>query len=211
MFKKVICSLSILSILVLSLCSCSEKLGMSKMEKIQNMLTDMETYEAETEFSVISNKGETIYKAIQTADKNGRYKIDMLSPENVNGNYTIFDGQSVCQYNKSLDKKIKVDMPDLKGRNEIILFNFVENYLNSEGVALETASMEESTYTVLEAVIPGGLELLATEKLFVNNETLLPEKLIIYDKNGNERYIIVYKNFEYNKELDENIFNISNY
>lgn len=210
MLKKIFYVLLISCFFTLGLSSCGKDDNLSEMEKIQKNLNEMESYQANTEFTVISNKGESEYKAVQMATKDGKYKIEMTAPDAAKGNYTIYDGNSVCQYNAKLDKTVKVEMPDLKGRNEIILFSFIENYLKSEGVAIETANMEEKSYTVLEAVIPGSNPVLSTEKLFVSNENFLPEKLIIYDQNGKERYIILYKDFEYNKQFDESIFDTSN-
>jgi len=84
----------------------------------------------------------------------------------------------------------------------------MKNYMQSEGVTVETAAIGESHCTVLEAIIPGNIENLATEKLWVDNETLTPLCFTIYDKDGKERYIIEYTDFTYNPKFDDNLFTI---
>ena len=59
---------------------------------------------------------------------------------------------------------------------------------------------------MLEAVIPGGNKYTATEKVWIDNETLKPLKFVIYDEDGKERYIITYNEFEYNPEIDDSVF-----
>ena len=73
---------------------------------------------------------------------------------------------------------------------------------------VETAKLDEGRCTVLEAIIPGDYKYTATEKLWIDNETLLPVQMIIYDADGNERYITTYDEFEYDVEFDENTFQI---
>ena len=61
----------------------------------------------------------------------------------------------------------------------------------------------------MEAVIPEGGKYLATEKLWVSNKTLEPNKLIVYDIEGKERIIVKYEQFKYNIKLEDRIFRIS--
>ena len=124
------------------------------------------------------------------------------------GNFTVYDGASIYQYNPRVDGKVIANVPASQSRNELFLGQFVKNYMQSEGVAIETAALDESVCTVLEAVIPGGNKYLATEKLWVNNETLKPEKFVIYDENGVERYVLTFTEFEYKDDFDESIFRI---
>ena len=79
--------------------------------------------------------------------------------------------------------------------------------MQSEDVAVDTSvSLDENRCTVLEAIIPGGNKYISTEKVWIDNDTLKPLKFIIYDQDGNERYIIIYNEFEYNPEIDNSVF-----
>jgi outer membrane lipoprotein-sorting protein len=80
--------------------------------------------------------------------------------------------------------------------------------MQSEGVGVEAASLEKSRCIVLEAVIPGNDAHLATEKLWVDRESLLPVRFVIYDTEGNTRYQMDYTAFTFNPQFDDTLFTI---
>ena len=178
------------------------------MEKIQKRLSEMESYTCDATMKRISNKGENTYDIKQYYKSSGEYRLEIVAPENLKGNYTVFDGEKICQYNSRIDGKIIVDVPESQQRNELFLGSFIKNYMKSEDVSVAVDKMEGGKTTVLEAVIPGDNKNLATEKLGVSNDTLDPVQLIIYDKDGKERFIVNYNNFEYNVEIGADMFKV---
>lgn len=195
----------IILLMLLLLPACAQ--NRTAYPTIQEKLTSMESYRTDAELTYISGKGETQYTASQIADKSGRYRIETSKPEEYTGNIVMYDGKMVWQYNPSLkDNKISVNPPDKAARREIILFSFLENYVKSKDVSLSVASLDESLCTVLEAQIPGDNKLLATEKLWVDNETQNPVRLVIYDSENKERIVAQFSNFEYNYPIDDNTF-----
>ena len=196
----------VVSVLLFVGCGNSEEV--STMEKIQNQLKNMESYECTGTLTRISNKGQNVYDIKQYYKSTGEYRLELLSPDDVAGNYTVFDGTSIFQHNPRVQGKYIKNVPQSQMRNELFLGSFVKNYFQSEDVSIETASMETGTTTVLEAVIPGENKYTATEKLWINDETIKPVKLVIYDVEGNERYIVEYKDFEYNCDIDDSLFKI---
>lgn len=206
--KKVMSLLLILG-MILGLCGCNgSKSNMTEMEKIQKQLNEMEGYQCKATMKRISNKGENTYETKQYYKSTGEYRLELTAPETVAGNYTVFDGEKVCQYNPRIAGKIVKKVPESQQRNELFLGQFVKNYMQSEEVAVDAAAMDETKCTVLEAVIPGKDTNLSTEKLWVDNKTLKPVQFIIYDQKGKERYILNYTDFEYNPTLKEDLFTI---
>lgn len=169
---------------------------------------NLSTYKTDANVKYISNKGQNEYEVKIYGKKTGQYRIETLKPDAVSGSIIIFDGNMVWQFNPNVDSKISVGMPDRAERKEISIFNFLQNHVKSKDVSVESSTVDESVYTILEAQIPEGNKFFATEKLWLNNETKLPEKLIIYDVDGVERVLVEYKNFEYNPELEESLFKI---
>lgn len=193
------------------LCGCSKSGNISDYDKVHNHLMALESYTADTEICYISNKGENTYTAKQYAQADGRYRLETTSPEEYNGCVLLFDGKMIWQYNPSAgDNKIKVNAPDKPERAELILFNFMENYVKSKDVGIETSSVDESLCTVLEAKIPGDNKFLSTEKLWIDNQTLAPKKLVIYDCDSKEKVVVNYNNFEYNCEIEQSKFALQN-
>lgn len=206
---KVFKSFILIVFLITIFSGCSiKKDEVSTMEKIQNQLKNMESYQCTGTLTRISNKSENVYEIKQYYKSTGEYKLEMLAPEDVAGNYTVYNGESVFQYNPRIQGKVIQGVPKSQMRNELFLGCFIKNYFQSEDVTVETGNMDIQKSTVLEAVIPGENKYTATEKLWIDEETLKPLKLVIYDTEGKERYIIEYKDFEYNIDIDENIFKI---
>lgn len=206
---KVFKSFILIVFLITVFSGCSiKKDEVSTMEKIQNQLKNMESYQCAGTLTRISNKSENVYEIKQYYKSTGEYKLEMLAPEDVAGNYTVYNGESVFQYNPRIQGKVIQGVPKSQMRNELFLGCFIKNYFQSEDVTVETGNMDIQKSTVLEAVIPGENKYTATEKLWIDEETLKPLKLVIYDTEGKERYIIEYKDFEYNIDIDENIFKI---
>lgn len=202
--KKLLCILGAVCFL---LCGCNAE-G-SLMEKIQKRLNEMESYKAKATLTRITNKGENTYEIEQFSVVGGEYKLVICSPEPLKGNYTVYDGEKICQYSASAGGRVISDVPESQARNELFLGSFVKNYMSSEGVSVDVAVMDESKCTVLEAVIPGDNKYMTSEKLWIDNETLDPVRLSIYDFEGKERYIIDYNDFEYNCGFEEGTFEIN--
>jgi outer membrane lipoprotein-sorting protein len=68
--------------------------------------------------------------------------------------------------------------------------------------------MDEGVRTVLEAVVPGEHPYLSTARLWVDNESLNPVRLVIFDRDGAERIIVTYHVFERNVELNDSLFSL---
>ena len=202
--KTVIIILSI-SMLV----SCANKSSLSEYEKIQQKLMSAESYKAFAKVEYISNKGSNEYEINQIAKKTGEYRIETLKPDAVSGNLIIFDGNMVWQYNPRVDSKISVGVPDKAERKEITIFSFLENHLKSKDISVETTTENKTNFTVLEASIPGDNKYFATEKLWFDNNSLKPVKLIIYDKENKERVIVSYETFEYDVKIENDLFKIN--
>ena len=205
---KKILSLFLSFSLLFTIAACSREEPMTELESIQKQLAEMEGYACTATLTRNSHKGEQTYETKQYYKSTGEYRLELTAPERVAGNYTVFDGERICQYNPKLDSSIIKDVPESQHRNELFLGQFIANYMQSEGVSVETAALEESRCIVLEAVIPGNDTSVSTEKLWVDRETLLPVRFVIYDAEGKERYKMDYSSFEFNPQFDDALFTI---
>lgn len=71
--------------------------------------------------------------------------------------------------------------------------------MQSEDVAVDTSvSLDENRCTDFRSNNSRRQQIHIYRKGMVDNDTLKPLKFIIYDQDGNERYIIIYNEFEYN-------------
>lgn len=194
--------------LLFTIAACSREEPLSELESIQKQLAEMQGYTCTATLTRTNDRGEQTYETKQYCKSTGEYRLELTAPENVAGNYTVFDGERICQYNPRLDSSIIRDIPESQHRNELFLSQFIQNYMQSEGVSVETAALDESRCIVLEAIIPGNDAALASEKLWVDRESLLPVRFVIYDAEGEERYSMDYSSFEFDPQFDDPLFTI---
>ena len=177
-------------------------------ERIQRMLFELQSFRAIATVEYRSNKGTNIYETVQHARITGEYRVEVTAPEAVAGSVTVSDTKQIHQFNSRVNGRVSLMVQETPERSEIFLTSFIRNYRVCEDVSLSVADMDEGVRTVLEATIPGNHPYLAMARLWVDNETLLPVKLVIYDGDGIERIVVRYHVFEYNVVLEDALFTV---
>ena len=180
----------------------------SAFEQISRMLIELTDYRAVATVEYHSNKGVNTYETIQFARITGEYRVEVTGPPHVAGSTTASNGQQIMQFNSRVNGQVHVMQQESPERSEIFLTSFIRNYLQSPEVSVSVSDMDEGLRTVLEATVPGNHPYLAIQKLWVDNTTLLPVKLVIFDPDGAERVVVTYHVFEYNVELDDALFSL---
>jgi len=177
----------------------------TSISKIQDMLLNMKTYKTTAKVTYISNKNKNTYKLKQYLKVPGQYRIELIEPENVKDLVTICDGEKIIQLENKVEKKLTVLKPN-EGRTLILLESFIMNYFNTEDAVSEVYDNGIKEVTVLEATIPGESRYFVKQKLWIDNKTLVPTKLTIYDINNEASIIVKYEDFMYNIELEDSLF-----
>ena len=180
----------------------------TSFEQIQQKLMSLHSFRAIATVEFHSNKGVNTYETVQHGRISGEYRIEVTGPGHVSGSTTAFDGQQIIQFNSRVNGRVSVLTQESPERNEIFLTSFIQNYLRSDEVSVSVADMEAGVRTVFEAAVPGNHPYLSTQKLWVDNSTHLPVKLIIFDPDGGERIVVTYHVFEYNIELEDALFTL---
>ncbi|MDR2166445.1 MAG: hypothetical protein LBE35_01165 [Clostridiales bacterium] len=195
------------ALLILAACGAiQERVDAGVYERIHRQLLNMESFMAQATVTYISNHNTHVYETLQHARVSGEYRIEVTGPISVAGNITIFDGNTISQFNPRLDGRIAQTTAESPERLEILLTSFVRNFIRAQEVTVVAATLDEALTTVLEAPIPGEHPYLATSRLWVDNETLKPIQLTIYDSSGTERVIVAYNAFEFDAEMDDGLF-----
>ena len=177
-------------------------------QQIHQHLTGLQTYRARATVAYISNKGTNTYETTQHGRITGEYRIEVTGPEHVAGIVTSFDGQHIYQFSTQVNGKVTILARENQERSQIFLTSFIKNWLSNQERTAVAANIEDGQYTVLETTVPGNHPYLATQRLWLSNDTLLPHQMIIYDSAGTERVIVTYHNFEYNIVLENTLFSI---
>ena len=180
----------------------------SAFEQIHKMLFELQSYRAIATVEYRSNKGVNTYETVQHARITGEYRIEVTAPDGVAGSVTASDGRQILQFNSRVNGRVSLAVQETPERSEIFLTSFIHNYRQSENVSVSVADMDEGVRTVLEANVPGNHPYLSLARLWVDNASLLPVKLVIFDADGAERVVVTYHVFEYNVVLDDGLFTV---
>ena len=180
----------------------------SAFEQIQAKLIGLENFRAIATVEYHSNKGTNTYETIQHGRITGEYRVEVTGPAHVSGSVTANDGSQIIQFNSRVNGRVNLMTSESPERSEILLTSFIKNYLQSYEVSVSVADMDAGVRTVFEAIVPGNHPYLATQKLWVDNNTLLPVKLIIFDPDGAERIVVTYHVFEYNVAIEDSLFTL---
>ncbi|MCL2360593.1 MAG: hypothetical protein FWC73_02130 [Defluviitaleaceae bacterium] len=180
----------------------------SAYEQIHRMLFELQSYRAIATVEYRSNRGVNIYETVQHARITGEYRIEVTAPPEVAGSVTTNNGQQILQFNNRINGRVSLAVQETPERSEIFLTSFILNYKACSEVSVSVADMDEGVRTVLEANVPGNHPYLSVVRLWVDNSTLIPVKLVIFDADGAERVVVTYHVFEYNVELEDGLFTV---
>ncbi len=194
--------------ITLSASGCSRPFSDNDMdiyEKIHKYYSKMESYSADLDFTVFSNKTENRYFVSQKAvspdkfftrvtDKDGTFSVTTIT----NGNYTktTADGS---EYSLTIPNEEYVSL--------LFVNNFFGAYYSSEDTLISVNSkINESEKMVLDVFLPENDLCINKVSMSIDNKTLSPNTLTVYDKNDKKLIFAKYENFKYNEKIDDSIF-----
>ena len=170
----------------------NQKIGNNKsIEEIKNYILNIKTYRANLEMTVINNRNENKYKLIQEV-KEGYEKQVMQEPEEIKDlEMTYKDGKLEIKNTKLNLNKIYENYLEVSNNN-LFLTEFLKCYKEKEGL------IENEENTVILNINESKNKYNNIQRLYVNKDSLKPEKLEIYDDNNKLKVYILYNEIEIN-------------
>lgn len=173
-------------------------LGNNKNNKSANEVRDyilnINSYTAEFELIVNSNKNTNKYVIKQKYIKDKVEKQTVIKPENIEGTEISYkDGNIEISSSRLNLSKIYNNYPYLSD-NVIWLKSFVENCKNNSD---KLQVYDENEYVVMELELNNN-RYLKNRKLYLEKGTGKPKKMIVQDDNKKDIIYIVYKEIEIN-------------
>lgn len=179
--------------LMTNLCSCGGSTA-DMHGRIHSRFYTMPSYTAQCEMTVYSNKTENKYEFVCTYDGTAnRYRVDypdisvILSENDVR----IIRDDSI------------VNVPSDEGHMLMFVNTFFESYYAGESTALSVSGGDNSGYTELEAELMHPTAFGHRMKLWIDNKTVLPHNMIVYDKTGRQTLAVRFNSFEIRKSVEE--------
>ena len=196
-----------ISVFVFSACGGSylSDSDMDIYEKIHSYYSKMESYSANVTFTVVSNKTENTYTAEQKAMGNDKFYIRVTNADSNLSVTTITNGQKTKTVTDGSDYSVTV--PSAETTNMLFVSNFFKTYYASEETYLAVNGAGQGNVTVLETEVSPKSANCAKASLTVNNKSLAPERLTVYDMGGNAVITCTFSDFQYNdKSISETVF-----
>jgi len=164
-------------------------------EKFQEKVSKVQSYSCIAKVRVIGNKGKSNYILRQSYKKPNNYYLEVLSPENLKGNIMEYKDDKILIKNSKINDLIEFSDDDDKAEQYLFVGDFINNFLRKEEVDIKLSDDK----LVLESIIPGDDEYFNKQVLYVDIQEKVPTSMEILDKQGNIKFIITYKDFEYKK------------
>ena len=162
------------------------------IEEIENYILNIKTYKAELNVTIINNRNENKYILLQEVT-NKYEKQKVLEPEEIKGlEITYTEGRLEIKNTDLTLSKIYENYPNIQ-ENNLFLSQFIEMYKKQNEKRIEIANDN-----VILQVKNNKNKYNFTQKLYVNSESLKPEKIEIFDNNNNMKVYILYNEIEIN-------------
>ena len=208
MCKKIFCLILTLTISLLSV-GCSHRLGDSDMdiyEKIHKHYNKLESFSADVDLTVFSNKTENRYFVSQkfknpnmyftrVTDEAGTFSVTTVT--NQDKTKTVADGS-----------EYSLTVPGSEYVNLLFINNFLKAYYMCEETSISVdSSLTKSDKTLFSISLLNDDLCIKEISLSIDNKTLSPDTLTAYDKDNKKLFVATFSNFIYNDKIDDTIFN----
>ena len=157
-------------------------------QEIVNNILNISSYEATIEMEVQSNKNTNKYIIKQSYIDAKNNSQEILEPENIKGVKIEYKDNKLTLSNSRLNLVKIFDDYKYIAENVTDLYSFIEDYKNNA----DSNYYKENSYIVMETKTYNRNIYLKNKKLYVNQKTNKPYKMIINSDNKKEAIYILY-------------------
>lgn len=168
-------------------------------------ILNINSYEAEIEVTVQSNKTTNQYKLKQYYVKPNTIKQTIEEPVNLENLTIIYDGNNMKIENTNLSLSKIYQNYEYLSENVLWLSTFIDQYN-------EHSKIKETNEEIIIENVNTNNIYYSKQILYINKKTILPTRLEITDNNKNNKIYIKYNEIKFNKIKQEEIlaFQIEN-
>ncbi len=198
--------LALMISLSLSACSGFSDSDMDIYEKIHNHYSKMESYTANLDMTVYSNKTKNQYFITQKAKSGDKYYTKVTDKDATFSVTTITNGTLTKTIADGSEHSLTVPSSEYLG--VLFLDNFFRAYYASEETALLVDKSLKGSNTVLEVSLFADDIAIKRVSLSIDNKTLTPATISVFGAEDNLLAKGTFEDFCYNDKIDDSLFNI---
>ena len=169
------------------------------IEEIEEYILNISSYEATVSVTIESNKNTNKYVLEQKYRAQNLSKQIVLEPSNIAGIEIKYDGTNLTINNSNLNLQKVYENYEYLANNFLCLETFIEDYKRNKG-----SIQEENNEIILEASNENN-NYAYHKKLFIDQNSGLPTKLLIEDINNKTLVYILYNEIELNNLKEDDI------
>ncbi|WP_130807721.1 LolA family protein [Senegalia massiliensis] len=190
----------IILLIVIFTISCSNKNPTNEelFNELVKTINNIETYSADVNISIESNKGKEKYSAKHIFSKPKKYRIKYLDEKQE----IYFDGKSLYLIYPNIDKtKIVLERKEIDQYSTLFIGYFLEIIQTSEKIEMKS----DKDFLIIDLELPGNSTKRRNQRIWFSKENFKPHKMIITDTKGMENVEVKYDNLNYNVKLTEDM------
>lgn len=183
--------------------------GLTKEEilaKTQRKFEEINTYQCRVDAEIIGNKGSQVYE-MQQFYKEGTFRLETLSPKNLEGKVVIIQGSKGKIYHPNIDQSIVIEDFAKNESEEKFLGDFLLWDLQ-EGIKIEEGSVGEQEYLIVSKEADPKDYYHYRKGMWIDKETLLPKYIKIFDQKDNVRVELTISDLKINQDIDDELFKL---
>lgn len=205
MCRKVI---SVLIIVCLFFTGCTAFKPKRSFEEVSKRLLKLEAYTCNVTMRVANNKSIMEYKLKHFYKSPDKYRIEVLAPEELKGQVTVYNGSRSYIYHPVIDQYLITE--NFSGSVEYNAFigSFMNQVRKTEEIKVSSEKDGERELIVVEFEVPEPNNYMQHERLWLDAENIVPVKAVIFGNDGKAAVEVYYDNFVYNPGLKDGDFEI---
>lgn len=193
---------------LLFITACSKNDIQSIKKRFSDDVNNSKSYEIYAKMKIVSDEEEFNYNLDIKYLKDNYYKVILTNLSNNHEQVILRNDDGVYVITPSLNKSFKFDSSWPNNSSQAYLLNSLLNDINNDKKAKYKESKD--VYIITAKVNYPNNEELVKEEIYFNSKMKI-KKVVVYDKDNNEKIIVEFDKVDLKANLDEDDFNLNDY
>lgn len=196
----------LLFMVIISITACKKPSDKEKYYDAHKKMMEIKSYQTTAKILSYTGNSAREYKFNQVFQYPDKYRLEVISPESLEGNLTIFNGKVAWIRHAAINQTWKMDNFEQSKEQLMFIGYFLKNFINTENSTYHSESFEGQDSIVITTELPGGSPHFYSQRLWINKKDYTPLKLNIVDNEDRVKFEVYYEEFKMNPNLDESLF-----
>lgn len=193
-------------ILLMGIMGCKVEVAEEPFIKAQQVLNGLKSYSTIVIYQIVDGGEVREYRFKQWVEVPDKFKIEMLSPKNLEGKIILSDGRQIYMNHPKVQDSLKLDVESVKQHRPLFIGDFLNTYWLSEEVIKEIKEENGEKYIVLSCMTSKTETSREEKSIWLDARKMLPVKMIEYDAEGKVSSMILFEEFDKRWEGEEDFF-----